>query len=317
MTVSERFDRYQERCLYDPDIGFYATGGRAGRRDADFITSPEVGPLFGTVVGRALAQWWRDAGEPATWTVAEVGAGRGALAVAVIRSMDSSVPLRYVCVERSASLAAAACELLGDSADVMEDLPERADVIVANELLDNLPVRIVERTTGGWDEVGVPEALAPTDLSPDVDAAIGIRLPIFDAARQWLMTAQAVAPRVLAFDYGVRTTAELMERTWLRTYAGHGRGTDPFVTPGSVDITVDIAVDQLPEPTSVSTQAEFLERWGVDELVAEGRRVWTERAHLGDLEAVRARSRVREAEALCDPTGLGGFLTMMWNRPSC
>lgn len=310
--MSERFDRYQERCLYDPGIGFYASGGRAGRRDADFITSPEVGPLFGTVVARALAQWWREAGEPDPWTVVEVGAGRGALAASIIRNIDPEVPLRYTCVERSASLRVTAAELLGDGVAVVGELPDQADVILANELLDNLPVRIIKRTASGWAELFVPEALEPTDLALDVDVAVGTRLPVLDAARDWVAVARSGAGRVVAFDYGVRTTAELVDRTWLRTYAGHDRGSDPFVAPGSVDITVDIAADQLPEPTSVSTQAEFLDRWGIDHLVEEGRRIWAERAHLGDLQAVRARSRVGEAEALCDPDGLGAFLVLEW-----
>ena len=60
------------------------------------------------------------------------------------------------------------------------------------------------------------------------------------------------------------------------------------------------------------SQAEFLAAHGIDELVAEGRRVWQERAHLGDLEAIRARSRVGEAEALTDPAGLGAFHVLEW-----
>jgi SAM-dependent MidA family methyltransferase len=343
--AGERFDRYQARCLYDADAGFYATGGRAGRRGGDFITSPEVGPLFGEVLARAIRGWWDDAGRPDHWTVAEAGAGRGALAASILRAEASvEVPLHYVCVERSAALRAAATDLLSSTltstlhtsrsvvrdithvlrgarqngveiqVDVVEDLPGEADVILANELLDNLPVRIVERTADGWNEVWVPDELRPTALALDVDAPIGTRLPVLEHAATWVEHALDRAPRVVAFDYGVRTTAELIERPWLRTYAEHGRDTDPYVEPGTVDITVDVPVDQLPQPTDVVTQAEFLARWGIDELVEEGRRIWTERAHIGDLAAVRARSRITEAEALVDPTGLGAFLAMEWSR---
>ena len=62
------------------------------------------------------------------------------------------------------------------------------------------------------------------------------------------------------------------------------------------------------------SQADFLRAHGLDDLVAEGRRVWAERAHLGDLEALQARSRVSEAEALTDPTGLGAFRVLEWRR---
>jgi SAM-dependent MidA family methyltransferase len=196
--------------------------------------------------------------------------------------------------------------------EVAAELPARADVIVANELLDNLPVRIVERTAEGWAEVWVPDQLRPTDLHLDVDVAVGTRLPVFAAATAWVDDARRRAGRVVAFDYGVRTTAELADRTWLRTYTAHGRGTDPYAPAGSVDVTVDVAFDQLPAPGSIATQADRLRAWGIDDLVEAGRRIWTERAHLGDLAAVRGRSRVREAEALLDPAGLGAFLVADW-----
>ena len=63
---------------------------------------------------------------------------------------------------------------------------------------------------------------------------------------------------------------------------------------------------------STTTQAEWLRSHGIDDLVAEGRKVWADRAHLGDLAAVAARSRVGESEALLDPTGLGAFLVLEW-----
>jgi hypothetical protein len=61
------------------------------------------------------------------------------------------------------------------------------------------------------------------------------------------------------------------------------------------------------------TQADALRAWGIDDLVADGRRIWNERAHVGDLAAMRARSRVREADALLDPEGLGGFMMLRWS----
>jgi SAM-dependent MidA family methyltransferase len=84
---------------------------------------------------------------------------------------------------------------------------------------------------------------------------------------------------------------------------------------GAQDVTCEVAVDQLATvraPISDRSQAEWLRAWGIDELVAEGRRTWHERAHLGDLEAVKARSRATEAEALLDPSGLGRFRVLEW-----
>ena len=76
-----------------------------------------------------------------------------------------------------------------------------------------------------------------------------------------------------------------------------------------------MAVDQLPDRMAVTTQTDFLTTHGIAGLVDEGRRLWKERAHLGDLAALRARSRVTESEALLDPSGLGGFTVLEWPHP--
>jgi SAM-dependent MidA family methyltransferase len=182
-------------------------------------------------------------------------------------------------------------------------------VIIANELLDNLPFKIAERVGGEWVELLVAERefVRGDSIALDVDAADGTRLPVHTRGRAWIERARATAPRLLLFDYGTRTTAELIGRQWLRTYREHGRGGDPLEQPGSQDITTDVAFDQL-GPASITTQAEWLRAHGIDALVAEARAAWTERAHIGDLAALTARSRVTEADALLDPAGLGGFL---------
>ena len=100
-----------------------------------------------------------------------------------------------------------------------------------------------------------------------------------------------------------------------RTYRGHERGVAPIAELGSQDITCEVDERQLARvrpPDRAHDQATFLREHGLDELVAEGRRIWHERAHLGDLEAIRARSRVGEGEALTDPTGLGAFRVLEW-----
>ena len=74
------FDEVVELALYDPELGFYSQGGAAGRRRGDFITSPEVGPLFGAVLARAYDQWWHELGEPDPFVVVDCGAGTGTLA---------------------------------------------------------------------------------------------------------------------------------------------------------------------------------------------------------------------------------------------
>ena len=357
------FDVLMDAALYHPDHGFYASRGQAGRR-GDFITSPEVGPLFGAVLAGAIDQWWHEAGEPSVFAVIEAGAGPGTLARSVLHHQPAcSAALRYVLVEASASQRAqhATGMRLEDTASAfasfavpdddeppasppagpivvsMERLPRVPGpcVVVANELLDNLPFGLAERTADGWievrvglehgalTEVGVPldhaEAARLERLAPQ--AMPRARVPLPRAAARWVHEAVALAGatgRVIAFDYAT-TSADLASRPqdeWLRTYRAHDRGDGPLQELGRQDITSEVAIDQLGiTPTSNRSQAEWLRAHGVDEIVEEGRRVWKERAHLGDLEAVRARSRITEAEALLDPAGLGAFRVLEWVGP--
>ncbi|MGH9118585.1 MAG: SAM-dependent methyltransferase [Acidimicrobiales bacterium] len=302
-----------EAALYDPEHGFYATQGRAGRR-GDFITSPEIGPLFGAVVARALDRWWDELGRPDPYVVIEAGAGAGTLARSVAGAAPRCLPaLRYHPVDRGDALPA-----------------DRPAVVLANELLDNLPFDLAEARGGAWREVLVDvdtegrltEGVGPVAVvgeEPAVVAATdGARIPVQRAAADWLRAMLDRMPdRLLVIDYA-DTTASMATRPWtdwVRTYRGHQRGDHPLADLGAQDITVEVALDQLAAvrpPDRAMSQAEFLTEHGIAELVDEGRRIWAERAHIGDLAALRARSRIAEAEALTDPGGLGGFTVIEW-----
>jgi SAM-dependent MidA family methyltransferase len=297
-----------ERALYGPD-GFYERGGAAGRR-GDFLTSPEVGPLFAEVLLRAF-----DSACAPPYRVVEVGAGTGTLARHLLRLRPG---LDLVLVERSAALRA---HHAGLGVESRADLPAGPihGIIFANELLDNIPFDLYERRPDGWVEVGVAdgrEALAPAG-DPGYDVPVGGRVPVQRRASAFVTDALARirSGRLVVIDYA-DTTPSLGRRPWtewVRTYRSHQRGGHPLDRPGTQDVTVEVAVDQLdPPPTSDSSQAEFLRRHGLDDLVAEARSVWEARAAIGDLEALKARSRVSEAAALTDPAGLGSFRVLEW-----
>ncbi len=304
----ERFDAFMERCLYGAS-GFYASEGSAGRRRGDFITSPEVGPLFGAVLAEALDQWWQELGRPDGWTVYDVGCGPGTLLRAV-ESARPDRPWRLVGVDRVDSAGAEISELPDDLSGA---------VVIANELLDNLPFRVVERTPDGLVELFVvdgEEQWRPVDDPAGFEETIevGTRAPILESAERWVSETLSRNPAKLClFDYGLETTAELASRGgWLRTYRQHQRGDDPLLEPGTADITTDIAWDQLPTPAVLQTQADFLRAWGIEKLVDEGRQYWKANASAPDLKAIKMRSRIAEAEAILDPNGLGGWWAAIW-----
>lgn len=321
------FSEFMADALYGPS-GFYTGGGRAGRR-GDFLTSPEVGPLFGAVVARFLDAEWRRLGRPDPFTVVDAGAGPGTLARSVLAAApECSTALRYVAVDVSDSQRAQHPDGV-ESADALPDAPFDG-VIVANELLDNLPFRLAVHD-GGWREAFVVELpdgslveqlSAPFDPVPSVLPAVaplGARAPLQDAARQWVGDARSRlrTGTLVVIDYASTTTAGLALRPWrewLRTYRGHARGEHYLADPGSQDITAEVAIDQLPPPDAVRTQAQWLQLHGIAELVDEGKRYWEAHVSHPDLAAITMRSRVGEAEALLDPAGLGGFSVLEW-RP--
>jgi SAM-dependent MidA family methyltransferase len=203
-------------------------------------------------------------------------------------------------------------------------------VVLANELLDNLAFRLLERGQAAWSEVRVDGNLreltveAPPDSATEAErlapeAPVGGRIPLQHQARAWLRSAMAMLyrGRVVVVDYADTTPSMAMRpwTAWVRTYRRHGRGGAPLEHLGDQDVTCEVAVDQLARvrpPSSDRSQAEFLAAHGLEELAGAARRYWAERAHIGDLDALAARSRIGEAAALTDPSGLGAFRVLEW-----
>ncbi len=362
-----------EVALYGPSVGFFASGHGAGRAGRDFVTSPEVGSLFGACVARALDRSWRELDEPDPFLVIEAGAGNGRLARDIARAEPDCAPaLHYVLVERSATLREEQRDRLrlepadealgpftrasaedsptnvGGSGPVfvsLEDLPalEVTGVVLANELLDNLPFGIAEWTGSRWDEVRIAtdasgdlgevlvpavaaDSLALAAISAGAELVPGGRLPIPRGLDAWLAACSRVLHRgtLVAIDY-VDSVGGVIERgapSWLRTYREHDRGSDPLDEPGNNDITADVVREQLLRSArasgftfvSESPQSEWLETLGIADLAEEGRRTWESRAHLGDLVALAGRSRVTEASALTDTAGLGAHRVVTLSR---
>ena len=102
-------------------------------------------------------------------------------------------------------------------------------------------------------------------------------------------------------------------REWLRTYRVQGRGTHYLSDPGSQDITAQVMLDQLPSGSITSTQADFLQQWGIDELVREGTTYWENMKHARDIAALKMRSRNVEHLDLTSGTMLGSHFLIEFN----
>jgi SAM-dependent MidA family methyltransferase len=256
-----------------------------------------------------------------------VGAGPGTLARSILAATARcSDALQYVAVEISAAQRDRHPDQVESTATLSSEPID--GVVIANELLDNLPFRLAV-FDAGWREafvdVGSDGSLvevlsAPIDPLPPYlisTAALGARAPLIERASAYVGEMRGIirTGSLLTVDYGVALTAGLAGRPWrdwLRTYSGHERGAHYLAAAGAQDITTDIPFDQLPEPDVVRTQNQFLQRCGISELVEEGKRVWHEQAARPGLEAIKMRSRVSESEALLDLSGLGSFLVAEW-----
>ena len=314
------------KCLYEPNLGFYNSANLTASRRGSFITSPEVGPLFGAVIGNKLNEFWIKRGRPNHFNVYDVGSNSGSF----IKSLEI---LDLEC-KRHWRLHSVDYQNSEITPEEYVGLDLTGSVVIANELLDNLKFRIFCKSNSGeWLEKWVRkvdgiEFFDKAVSSEEIDELPveiqntlnkfsnfdNIEIPILSSANEWVRnTLDRNVSYLLCLDYGVETTEELIERgDWLRTYKHHLRGNDPLLEPGKLDITTDIVLDQLPSPDVASLQKDFLKKYGIDKLVEEGNRYWESHASNPNLDAVRMRSRSRELEALTDPNGLGSWLTLEW-----
>ena len=261
------FAEFMHYALYAPGLGYYSAGTRKFGDDGDFVTAPEISPLFGRVIARQCADVLRSVPGGA---VLEFGAGSGALALEVLRTLEElgATPAEYRIMEVSADLRERQQRLL------REELPGLANriswldrmpdthrgIVLANELLDALPVeRFMRRSDGvyqlrvvdeGGEFVFVDEP-APDVLATAVDSIerdFGERLPdnyvseVSLAAPAWLRDVAQMLEHgmILLFDYGVsRREYYGPERNegWLRCHFRHRAHSDPLILPGIQDLT--------------------------------------------------------------------------------
>ncbi len=302
------FDRFMELALYAPGLGYYVAGARKLGAQGDFVTAPEISPLF----GRCLAEQCREALDLANeGAVLELGAGSGALAAEVLCGLENLgvLPARYLILELSPELRGRQRDLLAQRAPELaervqwlDSMPERfCGVVLANEVVDAMPVHrfrirgdgsaaeiFVRPTTDGWEEVaaevrspGLADAVRAIQseglaTEPGYTSEINLRI------EPWLAALGAHVERGLALliDYGYprreyyqasRRTGTLMCHYRQRAHA------DPYHRVGLQDITAHVDFSGLAAGARAagfslegfSTQAHFLIGCGLHRALAE------------------------------------------------
>jgi len=292
------FARYMELVLYAPGMGYYTAGARKLGREGDFITAPEMTPLFGQTLARQAAEIL----ESGLDQILEIGAGSGALAAAMLAELEhmDRLPRNYYILEVSPDLRERERDLLAlkvphllERVIWLNRLPTLyAGLIIANEVLDAMPVHVVRAGSSTLEEGGVALqdgtfAWAWRPAGADlVSAAAALQLPegyqteIQLVARGFVRTlAQSMARGViLLVDYGFPAHeyyhAQRSEGTLMCHYR-HRAHADPFFLPGLQDITSHIdfsATARAGEEAGLELlgytgQAQFLVNCGITDIM--------------------------------------------------
>ena len=264
------FDRFMELALYAPGLGYYANDlrkfGLFPTQDitsgSDFVTAPELTPLFGQTFAKQIAQALQQTQTTEIW---EFGAGSGALALQLLSALEQlGQPVsRYTIVDLSGSLRQRQQETLaafGDKVHWASELPDAMQgVVVGNEVLDAMPVKLLTRVKGNWYERGVivksdyefdwedrPTELRPpleimgkhdylTELQPQAEA--------FMRTLALKLTSSAKGGAAFFIDYGFPEAEYFHPQRHMGTvmcHQGHKADGNPLVQVGRKDITAHV-----------------------------------------------------------------------------
>jgi len=323
------FADYMDMALYLPGLGYYAGGTHKFGKDGDFVTAPELTPLFGQALARQVAQVLRAV--PPAPTLLETGAGTGRLAADLLLELEKldALPSRYAILELSGELRARQRQTIADAVPHLldrivwlEELPEKfSGCVIANELLDALPVHAVAWRESGLMERGVTltangfgwaeerlalgtlaEAMAALPVEAPFEGEVGL------AARAWVAEwgHRLEHGALLLIDYGLprhELYHPLRSHGTLRCHYRQHMHEDPFWWPGLSDITTHVdftavaeaGFDAGLEVLGYTNQASFLINCGIGELLAA-------RQADGGVQARRASGAV---QLLLDPREMG------------
>ncbi|MBB1077184.1 SAM-dependent methyltransferase [Rhodoferax sp. 4810] len=269
------FDTFMQQALYAPGLGYYAHGsakfgtmpytveGGARVAGSDFVTAPEMTPLFGWTLANQVAQALQVSGTSEVW---EFGAGSGALALQVLQALKAQgvALLNYTIVDISGSLRARQQATLAEFADQVrwvDALPDAMQgVVLGNEVLDAMPVKLLARTQGAWHERGVALGHAAPDRTPTFvwqDRPTDLRPPLEILGEHDYLTEihpqgeafirtlgdKLTAGAVFLLDYGFPEAEYYHPQRHMGTvmcHKAHQVDDDPLADVGQKDITAHV-----------------------------------------------------------------------------
>ncbi|HSH22223.1 MAG TPA: SAM-dependent methyltransferase [Candidatus Caenarcaniphilales bacterium] len=338
------FARFMQRALYEPGLGYYATSGTRPTRQGDFLTAPELHPLFGHAVAHQIDEMWQRLDESDEFVVREYGAGSGALALAVLEELARMRSrllerVRYEPIEVADRSSAIRDRLSAAGFGRVVEAPSVGQrfvgCVLANEFLDALPVHRVVQRDGELRELYVewrdgrfaetegrlstPE-LAAWFAERGIELADGQRAEANLALTGWIgeVAAALEAGYVLAIDYGAEPAALFAPSRasgTIRAFRGQRVSGDPYGGVGEQDVTAHVdldalrrsAVDAGMDVLGTTTQAEFLIGCGLEQLMA------AEQQSLP--EEWQPRLLLRAAVGrLLDPRQMGGYAVVVLGR---
>jgi SAM-dependent MidA family methyltransferase len=286
------FDRFMALALYEPGLGYYAHGSRKfgamPGSGSDFVTAPELSPLFGRALAVQVAQAQLACASGEIW---EFGAGSGALAAQLLAELGDRVDAYHV-IELSAGLRERQVQCLQPWAGRVQwhdRLPKRIDgVVLGNEVLDAMPVQLLHWDGGQWFERGVAAAGdafvwtdRPTHLRPPASHFVpGTVVEIHPQAEAFVRTLAAHLGRSAAFfiDYGFPEAEYYHPQRvggTLMCHRAHLADADPLSEVGLKDITSHVNFSGIAltaqeaglEVLGYTSQAHFLINCGLPGLI--------------------------------------------------
>jgi NADH dehydrogenase [ubiquinone] 1 alpha subcomplex assembly factor 7 len=287
---------YMSEALANPKHGYYMTGDPLGKQ-GDFITAPEISQMFGELIGLWCATVWDQMGQPEKISLIEMGPGRGTLMVDALRALVMAPTfldaIEIHMIETSPSLQIRQRRNLQSLEfdiqwhESFAGVPEGPFILIANELIDALPIRQFEKTVAGWGErkvgrnegdelqwmldqsVIVPDSFIPRDL---FEGPLG---SIFEFCQSGISLVTSISESIAKFggaalfiDYGHTQSAIGDTLQAVKNHQYH----NVLLDPGEADLTAHVDFERLAETAravgasayGAIPQSDFLRRLGIE-----------------------------------------------------